>query len=158
MRNKPPIIFLISVGLIAVISVTIKYLDYSNLMTNGILTEGTIIKFSSVGSRRPVCYSPIISYTWKDGKQYSFMDGTEFYNSNDSIEVDEKFYKKGDKIKIYYNPADATDATIEQSFEYTALILGLLFGLSCIFLGIFIYVKTKRNMAKEKLQAEKINK
>lgn len=147
--NKVPFVFLLSVGIITLISVAIKYFDYSNLVSNGILTEGMVVKMTPTTGNRRVNFNPVISFTPKAGKECTFTDDNAFFSSRDSFDVDEKVYKAGDKIKIYYNPANPEDAAIVQPFEFTALAVGAVFGLGLIFWAAYIYKKSKRKLAEK---------
>lgn len=129
---------LIGAGLLA--GAIYLYVDKQAFLEKAETTQGTVIEMIPKRSKDSTTYSPVVSFTTKSGQTITYTSST---SSNPPS------YDVGEKVEIFYDPANPNDAEINGFFSLWlgVLILGFIGTVFFLIgsLGVLLrYLKNKK--------------
>ena len=112
----------------------------NELGDNGITVKGKVIDIA----KKAIYRSPVITFTTKEGKKYTFVSRME-------INVDFFDYKVGQEVEVIYDKNDPKKAQVNAFLErnFPQLFLGI-FGVFLMLLGLIfrrVFLKKARKYA-----------
>ncbi|RZJ47761.1 MAG: DUF3592 domain-containing protein [Flavobacterium sp.] len=122
------------VGLALLIGAFFLYQNKKSFLEKAITVEGTVTELLPSRSDNSTTYKPVVTFTTKDDKKIEYTS---------SVSSNPPSYHVGEKVEIFYDPADPYDADINGFFSLwlAPLILGImgsiffLIGFSIILFG-----------------------
>ncbi|MBE8726537.1 DUF3592 domain-containing protein [Flavobacterium hungaricum] len=139
-------VFLI-IGLIALGGALYLYQNKREFLDKAITVQGTVKELISSRSKNSTTYKPLVSFITKDGKQIEYTS---------SVSSNPPSYEVGEKVEIFYDPADPYDADINgfASLWLGPLVLGIL---GIIFFSIGFSIILFGRMKQKKIEDLKFN-
>lgn len=129
-----------TIGLGLLIGAIYLYLDKQSFLKTANVAPGLVVELRASRSDNSTTYSPVVSFTAKDGRQIEFTS---------SVSSNPPSYSEGESVEVVYDPANPYEANINgfSSLYLGPLILGILgtvfflVGFSIILSG---YLKQKK--------------
>jgi hypothetical protein len=126
------LIFL-GVGIILLAIGAFFMLKEQSFLVRAVSTSGTVTTFAYT-SRGSSC--PIIAFTTQSGEQAHYRS---YVCSNPPA------YQAGQKVQIYYDPNDPSDAQMAGGWgQYTVTIILVLIGLPFSLIGVWLFFMLRR--------------
>ncbi len=108
--------FMVLVGLVMLFGAIVGVVGERQFMSRAVKVSGTVVQLvSSIDSKNNTSYQPVVEYTTTDNQQYS-------YTSN--VKSNPATHQVGDKVDVYYDPADPSSVVIAGETNSVYLILG----------------------------------
>ena len=130
-----------TIGLGLLIGAFYLYQDKKAFLKTATVAPGLVVELRASRSDNSTTYSPVVSFTAKDGRQIEFTS---------SVSSNPPSYSEGESVEIVYNPANPHEANINgfSSLYLGTLILGIL-GTVFFLVGFLIilsgYLKQKKS-------------
>jgi hypothetical protein len=122
------ILILFVFSIVCFLSVLLYFLKrrMRNATTSGIISN---VRLGLTFSRRLIGYTPDVEFTDRNGEKHFFMSSVSSFPVSS--------YKEGDKVKIFYNPDNPSEAEIGSGWE--AFFRQIFFPFGLLFAGIFSF-------------------
>ena len=125
------------IGIVLIIIAVCLFIKTKNFQAKAVLAEGVVTELREMsnttnqpGQIRAFTYAPVIKYTSKEGQEYTYYSNTS---------ANPPAYSVGEKVQIYYDPANPADAGLAGVNSMLGTIICGGIGLVFIFLGGIIF-------------------
>lgn len=130
------------IGIIMLIIGVLIFKSTKDFQSKAILTEGTVIEMVQMrGSNGMLSHAPVVSYMAKDEQEHIYYSSS--YSNPPS-------YSVGEKVQIYYDPANPDDAQLGGGASIAAIIVSAI-GFFFLLAAIIILLVNKNKAANAKM-------